>query len=404
MLFIKEGMPEAQTLEILAHELGHMIQKIAFDTAPANVRMEVMDAYDDWLKSIKTGTIENLFVNLRNRNTADELLNITHPDILSMPIKKLSLKHQAYWTGFNEWFADNVSRWATTSDKPLTVADKFFSRVAQMMRDLVAVVTGRKFPPNTKVAKFMDAMGPGSADLWLNTVTATGGTVQPLQNAVTFSTEQLINGMGPLDPNDKQGLLQTIKGFKAGSSPAEPSYATKFRTQTADAAATVAERLRTQFDGAVRDSLGKRNPMGLYRQAQDYTKLLLEYFQVGGLVKDPSTGLWVVQTKKGVRPPADVYKLIDAWGNKNGYSRERATQIASRVLEGVRLDAMRTANRTQGTSFLLHLKDNEIDQLVREYKANPDLQAMSKLMDEARIDMVNNMVAVGRLSKETGEE
>jgi hypothetical protein len=404
MLFIKEGMPEAQTLEILAHELGHMIQKIAFDTAPANVRMEVMDAYDDWLKSIKTGTIENLFVNLRNRNTADELLNITHPDILSMPLKKLSLKNQAYWTGFGEWFADNVSRWATTSDKPLTVADKFFSRVAQMMRDLVAVVTGRKFPPNTKVAKFMDAMGPGSADLWLNTAAATGGTIQPLQNAVTFSTEQLVNSMGPLDPNDKQGLLQSIKGFKAGSSPAEPSYATKFRTQTADAAATVAERLRTQFDGAVRDSLGKRNPMGLYRQAQDYTKLLLEYFQVGGLVKDPSTGLWVVQAKKNVRPPADVYKLIDAWGNKNGYSRERATQIASRVLEGVRLDAMRTANRTQGTSFLLHLKDNEIDQLVREYKADPDLQAMSKLMDEARIDMVNNMVAVGRLSKETGDE
>jgi hypothetical protein len=222
--------------------------------------------------------------------------------------------------------------------------------------------------------------------------------------SVSYSTEQLIDSRGPLDPNDKQGLLQAIKGFKAGSSPAEPSYATKFRTQTADAAATIAERLRPQFDGAVRDSLGKRSSMGLYRQAQDYTKLLLEYFRVGGLVKDPSTGLWVVQTKKNVRPPADVYKLIDAWGNKNGYSRERATKIASGILEGVRLDAMRTANRTQGTSFLLHLKDNEIDQLVKDYEANPDLQAMSKLMDEARIDMVNNMVAVGRLSKETGDE
>jgi hypothetical protein len=222
--------------------------------------------------------------------------------------------------------------------------------------------------------------------------------------SVSYSTEQLIDGRGPLDPNENQGLLQSIKGFKAGMSPAEPNYATKFRTQTADAAATVAERLRTQFDGAVRDSLGKRNPMGLYRQAQDYTKLLLEYFQVGGLVKDPSTGLWVVQTKKNVRPPADVYKLIDAWGNKNGYSRERATKIASGILEGVRLDAMRTANRTQGTKFLLHLTDNEIDHLVKDYKANPDLQAMSKLMDEARIDMVNNMVAVGRLSKETGDE
>jgi len=50
------------------------------------------------------------------------------------------------------------------------------------------------------------------------------------------------------------------------------------------------------------------------------------------------------------------------------------------------------------------LKDNEIDQLVQEYNADPDLQEMSKLMDEARIAMVDNMVKVGRLTKEMGEE
>ncbi len=222
--------------------------------------------------------------------------------------------------------------------------------------------------------------------------------------SVSASTESLIDSMGPLDPDQKTGLKALIPSFKASMSPAEPNYATKFRTQTADAAATIEHRLREQFDGAVRDSLGKLNPMGLYRQAQDYTKTLLEFFQVGGLVKDPATGLWVVQGKEGVRPPAEVYSLIDAWGAKNGYDRDRATQIASRILEGVRLDAMRTANKTQGTSFLLHLKDPEIDQLVREYNADPDLQAMSKAMDESRLAMVDNMVAVGRLTPEQGAE
>lgn len=224
------------------------------------------------------------------------------------------------------------------------------------------------------------------------------------QFQISASTESLVDSMGPLDPNDKRGLVQSIKGFMAGSGPAEPSYGTKFRTQVADAAATVENRLRDAFDGAVRNSLGKLNPMGLYRQAQDHAKLLLEFFQVGGLSKDPATGLWVVQGQRGVRPPAAVYEMIDAWGAKNGYDRDRATQIASRILEGVRLDAMRTANRTQGTQFLLHLKDAEIDQLVREYKADPDLQAMSKAMDESRLAMVDNMVKAGRLSKEQGQE
>lgn len=220
------------------------------------------------------------------------------------------------------------------------------------------------------------------------------------QFAMAPGTEALIDSMGPLDAEQKSGLKRLIDGFKTQS---EVSYATKFRTQTADAAATIEHRLREKFDGAVRDSLGKFNPMGLYRQAQDHAKVLLEYFQQGSLVKDKTTGLWRVDSTKGVRPPAEVYALIDKWAEKNGYTRERATQLASRILEGVRLDAMRTSNKTEGTEFLLHLKDAEIDQLVREYKADPDLQAMSKAMDEARLAMVDNMVAVGRLSAEQGK-
>lgn len=272
---------------------------------------------------------------------------------------------------------------------------------------------------NQFVTFVRDLLGiPAKADTALSEALRVGDTLLSLtkedlkgaetQTGVQFQvsndTESLIDSMGALDPEQKKGLTALVQSFKAGTSPAEPDYATKFRTQTADAAATIEHRLREQFDGAVRDSLGKLNPMGLYRQAQDYTKALLEYFQVGGLIKDTSTGLWVVQDVQGVRPPAEVYKLIDAWGAKNGYDRERATRIASRVLEGVRLDAMRTANKTEGTNFLLHLKDAEIDQLVAEYKADPDLQAMSAAMDESRKAMVDNMVATGRLTAEQGQQ
>jgi hypothetical protein len=406
-LYIRDDMDPDLTIEIIAHELGHMIQHIAFDTASAKERQAVMDEYDAWLASNKGKSMRELVPNLRNRRGTEMMEKSGIPDITT---DQLKAKQQQYWLGFSEWFADNVSRWATTADKPLTIAEKFFSRVAQMMRDLVAVVSGRKFPPSRAVANFLEDMGPGSADAWIQSRTPGGApSVTPfeavdenpkVQFAVTFSSEQLIDSMGPLSRDDRSFLTKAIDIIKS-----DPTidYVTKFRTQVADIAATIEKRLSSKFDGAVRNSLGELNPMGLYRQAQDYTKMLLEYFQTGTLYKDKATGLWKSGIGEGVRPPAEVYALIDKYAEKNGYSRERATQIASRVLEGVRLNEMRRSNNTGMTNFAIHLKDNEIDQLVKEFNADPDIQEMSKLMDEARIAMVDNMVKVGRLSAEDGK-
>jgi len=406
-LYIRDDMDPDVTIEIIAHELGHMIQHIAFDTASAKERQAVMDEYDAWLASNKGKSMRELVPNLRNRRGTEMMEKSGIPDITT---DQLKAKQQQYWLGFSEWFADNVSRWATTADKPLTIAEKFFSRVAQMMRDLVAVVSGRKFPPSRAVANFLEDMGPGSADAWIQSRTPGGApSVTPfetidenpkVQFAVTFSSEQLIDSMGPLSRDDRSFLTKAVDIIKS-----DPTidYVTKFRTQVADIAATIEKRLSSKFDGAVRNSLGELNPMGLYRQAQDYTKMLLEYFQTGTLYKDKATGLWKSGIGEGVRPPAEVYALIDKYAEKNGYSRERATQIASRVLEGVRLNEMRRSNNTGMTNFAIHLKDNEIDQLVKEFNADPDIQEMSKLMDEARIAMVDNMVKVGRLSAEDGK-
>ena len=401
-LYIRDDMDPDLTIEIIAHELGHMIQHIAFETASAKEKQAVVDEYDAWLASNKGKNMRELVPNLRNRRGTEMMEKSGIPDITT---DQLKAKQQQYWLGFSEWFADNVSRWATTADKPLTIAEKFFSRVAQMMRDLVAVVSGRKFPPSRAVANFLEDMGPGSADAFLWGFNPVGmPSVRPADTkidfAVTFSDEQLIDSMGPLNRDDKSGLKNLLTGVQSNS---DIGYVTKFRTQVSDIAATIEKRLSEKFDGAVRDKLGKLNPMGLYRQAQDYTKMLLEYFQTGTLYKDKTTGLWKSGMGEGVRPPAEVYGLIDKYGEKNGYSRERATQIASRVLEGVRLNEMRRSNAQDGTTFLIHLKDNEIDQLVKAYNADPDLQEMSKLMDEARKAMVDNLVSVGRLSAEEGK-
>ena len=178
-----------------------------------------------------------------------------------------------------------------------------------------------------------------------------------------------------------------------------------------DKLATVVSRFAHQFNGAVRDAMGNLNPEGLLRQAEDTDKLLLDYLQKGAIEKDPTLGLWKVTSKNNIKPPVDVYKSLKAWGDKNGYSFEYATKAASRILEGVRLDSMRTSNRTNGTSFVLHAIDKtsklpidqQINMMVAEYNATPELQAISKIMDDARIDLVDHMIQVGRLTAEEGK-
>jgi len=229
------------------------------------------------------------------------------------------------------------------------------------------------------------------------------------QFSLSPTAESLIAGSGAVDPVEVGALKRMINVIKGTPN---VDYATKFRTQVADIAATIEARLTRTFDGAVRTSLGELNPMGLYRQAQDYTKMLLEFFQQGSLVKNPTTGLWEVTRNKEVRAPAEVYKLVENWGRQNGWTREEATQRASRILEAVRLDGLRTANNTQGASFTLHKIDptsalsidQQIDTLLAEYRADPALAEMNTLMDESRKALVDHLVDVGRLSPDQGQD
>lgn len=402
IIYLKEGMSEAKAVETIAHELGHAIQQIAYDNAPTDVQFAITKEYEAWFKATRKGDLNAIeFVHsLRNRATAQEMDAAMRAEGLS-DMKASDLpKYDDYWTTFAEWFADNVSRWATTSEKPVSVVEKFFASLAQKMRDLLKVITGRTYLPAKSVKDFLDSMGPGSAQMWFEDKTRLEKRPEK-QLSVSVSTEKLIDSMGPINNEQRSGLKALIDGVKGQVG--DPDKTTRFRVMMADSAAAIEQKLLKGFNGAVRDSLGNLNPMGLFRQAQDYTKLLLEYFQQGALTKNTTTGLWEVSTKPGVDAPAEVFAAVDAWAAKNGYTRERGQQIASRILEGVRLDQMRTANRTQGTEFVLHLKDPEIDQLVREYNADPDLKAISDLMDKPRIDMVDNMVKVGRLSPEQGK-
>jgi hypothetical protein len=553
---------------------------------------------------------------LRNRNLAAETLKTATPAAMVADMTPEQIK---YWTGFAEWFADNVSRWATTADKPLTITEKFFARIAQMMRDLVAIVTGRKYPPNKKVAAFLESMGPGSSNAWFGVITppTAGQGIAPLQTAPDnpkfnkwFGKSKVVNAAGsPLvlyhgtsndiedgvfrpskygslgegvyftsDPEaaskfamgvrgsnktpkaqgnvvpaylriempfddeffvgntDWQNWAATVlrrgsqyeyemrswggpsefeeakkllaklnsgtatlrdilfvhgdaeapwgreilkqvkahgafdgvilkdspKGFdeyvvfnpnqvksaignrgtysltspkiedalafnkttpngqavlaSLGITNPQQAYGTKamyygmanssdvsaidkVRTKVADSAASIDKRIMNYFNGAVRNSLGELNPMGLYRQAQDYSKMLLSFFKAGSIEKDASTGLWEVKDK-GTTPPAKVLELVQQYADTSRMTLEEGMAAAGRALEAFRMQNL----LQQDPQFPNHLTQGELNAGLALYNSDPIFAAMNAAMDASRKELVDHLVAVGRLSPDEGDD
>jgi hypothetical protein len=395
-IYLRPGMTEGKQIEVLAHEIGHIVQAHLYDSASTAEQKAITDEYLAWRKKAKVATTRDLMYMLRNREDAEtNVKNAEFNRDADKPASQSLREFDSYWISFSEWFADNVSRWATTNDKPLSIADKFFSKVAQKMRDLVAIVTGRKFPPAKSVADFLNKAGPSNFRPLPNISLTADNAVQK-QFSASYTPQDVVNSLGPLTPLNERSVKQMVFGMQKEG---DPTAGVKFRVAAADSAAAIEEKFSRTFNGAVRNSLGKINPMGLYRQAQDYSKILLEYFQNGTLVKDKDTGLYRT-IGKGEGAPADIFPLIYAWGKKTGRTDKEAEQFASRVLEAKRLDEVLKVN----PDFPKHMTDRDRAVLVAEYNADPAFAEMSAAMDKPRLALIDKMVEVGRLSKETAAE
>lgn len=173
-----------QNIETIAHELGHIVETVAYENASSDVRNEIQTEYEKWFRENKGKTAREIVRATRNRASATDA-------IIYHPAYKFEGKDLEYWTSFGEWFADNVSKWATTNQKPMTVVQKFFADVARKIRKLVAELTGNKFVPNKAVAKFLDSMGPPDIATWLKSDSMPGMNTNYMLNAVGNKVKNL---------------------------------------------------------------------------------------------------------------------------------------------------------------------------------------------------------------------
>lgn len=138
---------QTQMLEVLAHEMGHIHEREAFKNAPKETQNAIIAEHKKWVESQKGKTGAELVKALRARSTG----RATSKDAAAK-----AEDMDSYWTSFGEWYADQVSRWAVTSEKPMSVVEKFFARLAAAMKKFYYSLKGQKYLPSETMKKFLD--------------------------------------------------------------------------------------------------------------------------------------------------------------------------------------------------------------------------------------------------------
>jgi len=150
----KKSTSITKMLETIAHELGHVHQKEMFINASPEMQKKLQDAHLEWLASQKNATAKELLQTLRAKTTAQTTI-IRDPKMMGRNLPE-------YWTSFSEWYADQVARWAVSSEKPLTIVDKFFAKLGAALRKFYETLKGQKYLPNETFKQYLDEIASRS--------------------------------------------------------------------------------------------------------------------------------------------------------------------------------------------------------------------------------------------------
>jgi len=183
IIALNPTLTTSQTLEVLGHELGHAHQEIAFDNADDATKRLLYTAYDAWARD-----------NAQSSNSAKQLVITRAPRSLGRKISASArpgmtvghLSNPTYWRSFNEWYADQVARWATTSDVPLTAVEKFFSRLGMAMRAFFNKARNARYLPDPSFSAYMAAVTKTAKDATSQSNKA--GTISSIEEMAAITT------------------------------------------------------------------------------------------------------------------------------------------------------------------------------------------------------------------------
>jgi hypothetical protein len=173
----------------MVHEMGHIIMKTTYARASDSVKVAVQAAYDAFVaqNAAKTTPFNQLFTAQSNAVSA-MLDNTASPELL---LSGLSQERYEYWTGFNEWFAEQVAKWATSDIKPLTHVERFFKGLGMKIVEYLKAAShmfGFQFEANQALADYLNVFMSEAPDIGATTATQTA------QQTTTTNATQMGEG------------------------------------------------------------------------------------------------------------------------------------------------------------------------------------------------------------------
>ena len=304
-------------LETLAHELGHIHERESFRNADLATQRSIRDEFDKFLNSSKGKSAKDYIESMRARGVGKT----------TQAGEKTKFEDLTpYWKSFGEWYADQVSRWATTSEKPLTVVERFFKRLADALKSFYAKVRNQKYLPNETFKQYMDKVTASVKDIAPVRVEAKPlgvkdqmalfmkDQLEPSDTEIQYmrrSVEGLTDAGKDLSPQEQQDLFNAVD--KIDDTPAEGMKSMDTMIKDTPSFAATKEKLRQYVGDATMNS--SKNLMSFLnmRQLSELAKKELpqfaEYYRVlTNMLNDRDAKL---------TDAAKVLQEWQDWSNKN---------------------------------------------------------------------------------------
>jgi hypothetical protein len=147
-LSFAQSTKPTKMLEIIAHEMGHIHEEEVFNRSTPETKAALHNEHAKWLQEQKGRARGEHIKALRGRASA---LAAGTTDTTPFSEQELS-----YWGSFTEWYADQTSKWAVSSAKPVSVVEKFFSRLGKALHNFYKTLRGQKYLPTETFSRYMD--------------------------------------------------------------------------------------------------------------------------------------------------------------------------------------------------------------------------------------------------------
>jgi hypothetical protein len=427
----KKSTNKTKMLEVIAHELGHIHESEVFNRADKETRQQILDEHSKWLKK-QTGKTAREFVTALRAKTAGRTTRIGEGMMASE-------MDAGYWKAFTEWYADQISRWAVTSEKPVSVVEKFFSRLAQALKSFYSKLKNAGYLPNETFVQYLNkthapsdhviSTDDGAAQQMLGEVKAAAPTGAPGQQAL-----QTIRSMGMDVPKPDPTKLEKAKDIwtKAKEDPkltaqsaakVARDFLDKVETWSFSSDAKLNNDYRRAIISDIKQNEGVIGQLLEMSQSQAvHADALASQFMIeGGLKYNDELKKWESFDAKANFP--ELSKKLDEIGKKYNLSKEQIERVAHTYLVSKRLPGLIERNRQldeeiaaeQATSKpdkkkiqdledkKVFISDKQLEQMepgLSLGKTIPELSQVVNMWNEIRKNTIDVMVNSGLWSPE----